>query len=119
MSRPAPAEPIPLEVGAAATASRERSRMDSYNTAPGVVYTYQVHVIRVKRHETETTELFSHRTAFLTGEGEDEEDEEPQEMECVGVSADVMGNDMELVVTFDEHSIGNDQETCIVFKEDN
>ncbi|KAK7931669.1 hypothetical protein PG985_002381 [Apiospora marii] len=118
ISGPAPAEPLPLEAGANGTASREKSRVDGYKTAPGVVYAYQVHVIRVKRNGNATTELFSHKTAFLTGESEDEEDEEPLEMECIEVNADVIGDDMELVTKFDEHSIGLDQESCIVFKDD-
>ncbi|UKZ79252.1 hypothetical protein TrVFT333_007002 [Trichoderma virens FT-333] len=92
-----------------------QSENDSYKTAPGVVFAYRLHVIRVKGDGDVETELFSHRTAFLIGEGEDEDSEE--EWEYGEVSRNVLLDDLEIDPDFDEYSMGEEgQETCIAFK---
>ncbi|KAM0262302.1 hypothetical protein ACHAQJ_001771 [Trichoderma viride] len=93
---------------------REQKTMDSYKAAPGVVFAYRLHVIRIKKDGHVETELFSHRTAFLTGEAEDEDLE--VEWECRGVTANVLLDDMEVDPSFDEYSIGDGEESCIAFK---
>ncbi|KAL7946666.1 hypothetical protein V8C42DRAFT_318487 [Trichoderma barbatum] len=101
--------------GGSGVANREQSKKDSYKTAPGIVFAYRLHVIRTKRDGEVGTELFSHRTAFLTGEGEDEESEE--EWEYREVSENVLLDDMEVDPDFDEYSMGEEgQESCIAFK---
>ncbi|KAJ1322982.1 hypothetical protein MN608_11836 [Microdochium nivale] len=117
-SGPAPATPTPVELEGKATAKIDRGEVDEYTAAPGVVYAYQVHVVRAKKDDDATTELFGHRTAFLTGEGaDDEEDEEPCEMEYVEVNASVLESDQELVVPFSEHKMDSGEEACISFQE--
>ena len=109
-----PAGPVPLEAGGAVSGSHERNVTDGYETAPGIVFAYRLYVIREKRDGTVETELFSHRTAFYSGEGEDSDDEN-LEMECVNVTAQVVNEDLEVDLEFDEYPIG--AERYVVFKD--
>jgi hypothetical protein len=108
-----PAGPVPLEVGGAVSGSRGKEVTDGYQTAPGVVFAYRLHAIREKRDGSVESELFSHRTAFFSGEGEDSDDGD-LEMECVEVTAHVVNEDLEVEPEFDEYPIG--AERCIVFR---
>ncbi|RMZ91634.1 hypothetical protein DV736_g1131, partial [Chaetothyriales sp. CBS 134916] len=67
--------PVPLELGASVAHHQEKTVTDSYETAPGIVFAYRVHVIRYKRAGVET-ELFQSKGAFMTGSGRPD-DEEP------------------------------------------
>jgi hypothetical protein len=109
-----PAGPVPLEAGGAVSGSHERDATDGYETAPGIVFAYRLHVIREKRDGTVESELFSHRTAFFSGEGEDSDDEN-LEMECVDATAKVVNEDLEVDLEFDEYPIG--VERYVVFKD--
>ncbi|KAH0526126.1 hypothetical protein TsFJ059_009493 [Trichoderma semiorbis] len=107
--------PLTLSGGGDVAVNREQSKNDSYKTAPGVVFAYRLHVIRTKRDGDVETELFSHRTAFLTGEGDDEDSEE--EWEHGEVSKNVLLDDMEVDPDFDEYPLGEEgEESCIAFK---
>jgi outer membrane receptor for ferrienterochelin and colicin len=49
--------PVLIELGASLAHNREKTVTDTYDTAPGIVFAYRVHVIRYKRAGVET-ELF-------------------------------------------------------------
>ncbi|OPB36007.1 hypothetical protein A0O28_0111730 [Trichoderma guizhouense] len=109
--------PLSISGGSNVTTNGEQSKKDSYKTAPGVVFAYRLHVIRTKRDGDVEPELFSHRTAFLTGEGEDENTEEELEWEYGEVSKNVLLDDMEVDPDFDEYPLGEEgEESCIAFK---
>lgn len=106
----APAGPVPLEAGGGISGSREKTRTDGYDTTPGIIFAYRLHVIRSKRDGDTESELFSHKTAFHTGEGDDEEDE----MEFVEVTGEVINDDLDVEPNFDEYPVG--AESYIVFR---
>lgn len=107
--------PLSFSGGANVAVNRGQDKNDSYKTAPGVVFAYRLHVIRTKRDGDVETELFSYRTAFLTGEGDDEDPEE--EWEQAEVSKNVLLDDMKIDPNFDEYSFGEEgEECCIAFK---
>ncbi|KAK5989430.1 hypothetical protein PT974_10949 [Cladobotryum mycophilum] len=112
-----PAEPLPFKVGGSISSSGEQGRKDGYKTAPGVVFAYRLHVIRAKRDGDVESELFSHRTAFLTGDSEDEDEEE--EMECTEVTAHVVNDDLEVEPDFTEYVLEEGEESYIVFNNNN
>lgn len=113
-SGPAPAGTVPFELGGNLTGSRDDMRKDGYETAPGIVFAYRLHVIRPKG-TSEEGELFSDRTAFFSGEAEDEEVEE---MEAVGVSEAVLQQDLDMQPDgYKEKKIEEgDEESYIVFE---
>jgi hypothetical protein len=100
---------MPLEIGASVTHHKEKAVTDSYETAPGIVFAYRVHVIRYKRAGVET-EAFQSKAAFMNGSAI--EDEEPPIV--------VEGTGEELDQEYDEEaeyiktSIGDD-DVCISF----
>ncbi|KAL6786269.1 hypothetical protein J3E68DRAFT_447366 [Trichoderma sp. SZMC 28012] len=107
--------PLLPSVGGNIAVNSGKSKNDSYKTAPGVVFAYRLHVIRTKRDGDVETELFSHRTAFLTGEGDDEDAKE--DWEHREVSKNVLLDDMEIDPDFDEYPLGEEEEECcIAFK---
>lgn len=112
-SGPAPSAPVPLEVGGAISGSRDRDASDTYKTAPGIVFAYRLHVVREKRDGAAESELFSHRTAFFSGEAGDSDDE-GAEMECVDVNAETLMEDLDVDPDFDEYPIGD--ECCVVLR---
>ncbi|KAM0452242.1 hypothetical protein ACHAPV_008731 [Trichoderma viride] len=63
---------------------------NSYETAPGIVFAYRLHVIRPK-DAGEEGELFSDRTAFFSGEAEDED----EEIEIVEANGSVLQEDLD------------------------
>lgn len=67
---------VPLDLGASVAHSREKTATDSYDTAPGIVFAYRVHVIRYRRAGIET-ELFQSNSAFMTGSGRVDDEEPP------------------------------------------
>jgi hypothetical protein len=89
----------------------------SYQTAPGIVFAYRLHVIRPKGGGIAEGEVFSDRTAFLTGEAEEDGDDEVEEMELVAVDAETARNDLdvELDAFGDEQKLEDgDEESYIV-----
>ncbi|KAL8366546.1 hypothetical protein RB595_010415 [Gaeumannomyces hyphopodioides] len=95
---------------AAGRAGVNSANTGSYNTAPNTIFAYRLHVIRPKGTNVET-ELFSHRTAFLTGEGGANDDE--YELEVAEVTPTVLDDDLEEQVNVREEAVGED-EYCII-----
>ena len=102
-SGPVPAGGVPVEVGGGLSVANERTSNRSYQTAPGIVFAYRLHVIRPKSEDSAEGQLFSDRTAFLTGEAGDEDDDE--EMELVAVDAETARNDLDM----DLDAVGDEQ----------
>ncbi|KAJ6260677.1 hypothetical protein Dda_4904 [Drechslerella dactyloides] len=105
---------VPVEVGAAVSADREKKSTDSYDTHPGIIFAYRLHVIRAHRDGDADAELFAHRTAFLTGEGDDDDDEDQGVMEMVDATGKVIGEDLEEEAQFEELVVGD--ERLVVFQ---
>ncbi|KAM6486264.1 hypothetical protein HDV62DRAFT_403574 [Trichoderma sp. SZMC 28011] len=99
----------PAEIGADIHGGRRRDNIDSWETAPGIIFAYSLHIIREKGAGNVESEIFSLRTAFMTGIGEEE-----VEMESVEVLLeDLLENPKEDNSDLVKHSIGLD--TCISF----
>ncbi|KAH6972613.1 hypothetical protein EDB80DRAFT_743560 [Ilyonectria destructans] len=131
-----------IESGVSISSSNGQSRTDSYKSAPGVVFAYRLHVIRMKRNgdvETElyangngrvvtfsvnplvifilaSAKLFSFLKASLRGEGEDKEteDEEAEEIEYTEVTSKVL-NDL-IIGPNSEYPISELEKLHIVFE---
>ncbi|KAK2744438.1 hypothetical protein FQN55_006765 [Onygenales sp. PD_40] len=84
--------------------------IDSYETAPGVIFAYRVHAIRPSRGGGVKTQLFSDRGAFLTGTSERDE-----KMEISDVTLKDIEEEIEEEVEFDAHDL-DDHECCVTFK---
>jgi hypothetical protein len=102
--------PVPLELGASVAHHQEKSVTDSYETAPGIVFAYRVHVIRYKRAGVET-ELFQSKGAFMTGSGRADDEESPVVVEG---TKEELEEDLEEENDYTETSIGDD-DVCISF----
>ena len=110
-SVPVPAGLVPLEVGGGVSGGREKKREDGYKSAPGVVFAFRVHVVRERRDKSLEAEVFSHRTAFMSGEGEEDKE---REMECVyDVGGEVLDGDLDVESEFEEFVVG--EEKFVVF----
>ncbi|KAM0224061.1 hypothetical protein ACHAQD_002426 [Fusarium lateritium] len=99
-----PTGPVPVEIGGGLSSGRDKSKVDSYETAPGIIFAYRLHAIRVRGSGGLTTEMFSHRTAFYS------ERNEPDGIEAVEVTAEVLGDDMEEMETapqYKEEDLGD------------
>lgn len=97
----------PVEVGGKIKHESGKTAMNSYDTAPGIVLAYQIHVIRTRRAGVET-ELFSHTSGFLTGEGGQKEDP----LVVVDATKEEIDEDLEEEIDYESAQIGED-ETCI------
>jgi hypothetical protein len=106
--------PLPLETGVGASKTREQNESHSYNTAPGIIFAYRMHVIRSKSGDGAESELFSDSTAFFTGEGDDDDDDDEQPMEFVDVTSDVVEGEKGVKSTVERHMI--DDEEMVLFK---
>jgi hypothetical protein len=113
-SGPVPAGAVPVELGGNVSAGRESKKTEGYETAPGIVFAYRLHVIRPQDAGAEG-ELFEDRTAFFSGGAEDEENEE---VELVEVDGKVLSQDLDVDPEgYEEGRIGEgDEESYIVFK---
>lgn len=58
----------PLEVGAGLSHQKANQNTDTYSTAPGIVFAYQMHIIRTYKAGSEV-DIFQHKGAFMTGDG--------------------------------------------------
>jgi hypothetical protein len=76
--------------------AKEDKSNRSYQTAPGIVFAYRLHVIRPKGEGNAEGEVFSDRTAFLTGEAGEDDDDEVEQMELVAVDAETARNDLDM-----------------------
>ncbi|CAN9109546.1 unnamed protein product [Alternaria alternata] len=99
-----PSGTIPAEVGGGMKHESEKTAMNSYDTAPGIVFAYQLSVIRTRRAGVET-ELFSHTSAFLTGEGGKKEDP----LVVVDATKEEIDEDLEEEVEYESTEIGEDE----------
>ncbi|OAL04313.1 hypothetical protein IQ06DRAFT_290448 [Phaeosphaeriaceae sp. SRC1lsM3a] len=61
-----PAGPVPVQIGGKLSYTTKSSTVDTYETAPGIIFAYCLHAIRTRRSGLDTG-LFHHRSAFLTG----------------------------------------------------
>lgn len=102
--------PVPLELGTGVAHNQEKTVTDSFETAPGIVFAYRVHVIRYKRAGVET-ELFQSRGAFMSESGRVDDEEPPVIMEGTKEELD---EDLEEDSNYTETSIGDD-DICISF----
>jgi hypothetical protein len=114
VSGPMPSGTALAVLGANAAFTMDYNTNNSYETAPGIVFAYQVHVIRPK-DTGEEDELFSDRTAFFSGEADDEEVEE---LEAVGVNGVILRQDLDAPLDdYDEKRFEEaDDKSYIVFK---
>ncbi|PNP46432.1 hypothetical protein THARTR1_10754 [Trichoderma harzianum] len=108
----APTGIVPAILGASVAGKLEKRAKTSYETAPGIVFAYCLHVIRPKGTGADQ-ELFSDRTAFFTGEAEAEEGE----MEIVEVDGAVYREDLDAEQDgYEEKRLdGLDNDSYIVF----
>ncbi|KAI0440551.1 hypothetical protein F4803DRAFT_526845 [Xylaria telfairii] len=113
-SGPAAAGTAPVELGGNVDWGGGDIRKDGYETATGIVFAYRLHVIRPKS-TGEEGELFSDRTAFFSGEAEDDGEEE--EMEMVEASGAVLRQDLDLEPDeYDERKVEGEEESYVVFR---
>lgn len=111
-SGPVPAGVAPVELGGNILGSREDKRTGGYETAPGIVFAYRLHVIRPKGTGDEEVELFSDRTAFCSGEAEEEE----EEMEIMEANDAALRDDLDVREDGYEILGGGDGHSLVVFK---
>ncbi|KAK4059545.1 hypothetical protein Trihar35433_10821 [Trichoderma harzianum] len=78
-------------------------------TAPGIIFAYSLHVIREKGAGNVESEIFSRRTSFMTGIGEEDVEIELAEVLLEDLLEDPEEDTSDLV----KHNIG--QDTCISF----
>lgn len=102
-----PAGTVPGEIGGKVRHEGQKTVTDSYDTAPGIVFAYRLNVIRTRRPGVET-ELFSHKSAFLTGSGGREE--EP--LVLVDATKEEIDEDLEEEVEYESAEVGED-EVCV------
>ncbi|GAP92589.1 hypothetical protein SAMD00023353_8600040 [Rosellinia necatrix] len=108
-----PAGTLPVEMGGTARRDGRKTVADSYDTAPGIVFAYRLHVIRTRRAGLETG-LFAHKSAFLTGAAG--EAQEP--LVLVEATQDEIDEDLEEEVEYERVDIG-ENEVCIHLPLDN
>ncbi|KAF5553656.1 hypothetical protein FMEXI_2305 [Fusarium mexicanum] len=82
-----PAGTVPVEVGGGISGGKESSKTDSYETAPGIIFAYRLHAIRVRGSGGVSSEMFSHRKLFMS----DRPESEP--FEVVDVTEEVLKAD--------------------------
>ncbi|KAH8719539.1 hypothetical protein GQ44DRAFT_775239 [Phaeosphaeriaceae sp. PMI808] len=102
-----PSGTVGVEVGARVKHESGTTARDLYDTAPGIVFAYRLNVIRTRRAGVETA-LFTHQSAFLTGDGGKKE--EP--LVVVDATRDEIDEDLEEEIVYESAEIGQD-ETCI------
>lgn len=112
-SGPVPAGVMPVELGVDLQGETRRDKVHSYETAPGIIFAYRLNVIRQRRDRDMESEIFSLKTAFMTGgiEKEEEEEMEMADIDMLELKDDLEDED-EL---FSEHSVGN-TDVCIYFR---
>jgi hypothetical protein len=107
-----PTGTVPAVLGSTIAGKIEDRARNSYETAPGIIFAYRLHVIRPKNTGADV-ELFSDRIAFFSGEAEDVE----AEMEIVEVDGAAYREDLDAEQDdYEEKRLeGSDNDTYIVF----
>ncbi|KAH9237707.1 hypothetical protein K456DRAFT_1747458 [Colletotrichum gloeosporioides 23] len=95
---------VPMELGGGITSNVETTKNVSFETAPGVIFAYRLHVIRKRGYGQTREELFTHKSAFLT-EGIADAGALYEIMET---TADILEQDEERATLFDTISLGSD-----------
>ncbi|KAF5574532.1 hypothetical protein FPCIR_13544 [Fusarium pseudocircinatum] len=114
LSGSGPTGPVPVEVGGGISAGKESSKTDSYETAPGIVFAYRLHAIRVRGSGTVSSEMFSSRKEFMSGRPVPD----PEPFEVVDVDSEVLKADRkedEDVPKYAMEDLGDD-EYCFLAK---
>lgn len=116
-SAPVPGAPVPVEVSGGVSGTVNGTRSDSYETAPGIVFAYQLYALRPKgdnlNGECPQTRVFSSRDAFMTGDGDGENGEE---MELVPVTEEVLvADDQDEPAPYRAEAVGDDDHVCVLF----
>ncbi|GAW14124.1 hypothetical protein ANO14919_035180 [Xylariales sp. No.14919] len=106
-----PAEMLPDEIGGKARYDSKKTVTDSYETAPGIVFAYRLHILRTVRAGMETG-LFSHKSAFLTGAA----GEAQESLILAEATQDEINKDLEEDVKYERVDTAGD-EVCIIFNE--
>ncbi|SCV46961.1 uncharacterized protein FFB14_09499 [Fusarium fujikuroi] len=112
LSGSGPAGPVPIEVGAGISGGKESSKTDSYETAPGIIFAYRLHAIRVRGSGTVSSEMFSNKKTFMHGRPVPD----PEPFEVVDVDAEVLKADRkeeEDAPTYEMEDLG-DEEYCFL-----
>ncbi|RBR19762.1 hypothetical protein FVER53590_13777 [Fusarium verticillioides] len=112
LSGSGPAGPVPIEVGAGISGGKESSKTDSYETAPGIIFAYRLHAIRVRGSGTVSSEMFSNKKTFMHGRPVPD----PEPFEVVDVDAEVLKADRkeeENAPNYEMEDLG-DEEYCFL-----
>ncbi|CAK7226463.1 hypothetical protein SEUCBS140593_006248, partial [Sporothrix eucalyptigena] len=88
-----PAGVVPVELGVSISGGKDSSQEHSYETAPGIVFAYRLHIIRPKGAGGEAALFSDDNTALFTGQNEDEEEDDVV-MEAVEVDRSVFSQDV-------------------------
>jgi hypothetical protein len=104
-----PAGTVPVEIGADVHGERNRDNNDSWETAPGIIFAYRLNIIREKKDEDRESEIFSHRTSFMTGLGDEDVEMEVGEV----LLEDLEGDFEDDYPPLTQHNVGED--ICITF----
>lgn len=104
-----PSGTVPGEIGGNMKHESGETSTDSYNTAPGIVFAYRLSVIRTQRAGVET-ELFTHKDAFLTGNGGKKEGL----LVLVDATTEEINEDLEVEIEYDSAEIGEDEDCVFV-----
>ena len=105
-----------MELGGGVSAAKKTTRSDEYQTAPGIVFAYQLYAIRRRGEGAEadgSARLFTSRSAFMTGDGGDEEDGDGV-MELVDATREVLEADLDEPVYYEAEGLGGD-DVCVSF----
>lgn len=105
-----------MELGGGVNVAKKTAKSDEYQTAPGIVFAYQLYTIRRKREGDQAdggARLFTSRSAFMTGDGGDEEDEDGL-TELVDTTREVLEPDQDGSVDYEAEVLGDD-DVCISF----
>ncbi|KAG4261509.1 hypothetical protein FPRO03_11526 [Fusarium proliferatum] len=112
LSGSGPAGPVPIEVGAGISGGKESSKTDSYETAPGIIFAYRLHAIRVRGSGTVDSEMFVNEKAFMHGRPVPD----PEPFEVTDVDAEVLKADRkeeEDLPKYEMEDLG-DEEYCFL-----
>ncbi|CAG8929682.1 unnamed protein product [Penicillium salamii] len=102
-----PTGTVPITAGTGGNARITSTADDSYETAPGIVFAYRVHIIRTKGDGEVGEELFSHKKAFMTGpHGPD--------LECIEVNPEMLRQDPDEPLEVHSQSLGDEIEWASV-----
>ncbi|KAM0260058.1 hypothetical protein ACHAQJ_002982 [Trichoderma viride] len=99
-----PAGTVPVEIGADVHGERKRDNSDSWETASGIIFAYRLTIIREKRGEERESEIFSHRTSFMSGIGDEDVEMEMGEVQLEDLEEDFEDDYPELK----QHNVGED-----------